>query len=149
MTSNQTHFSLITKNISNEINVSRSIKILKKLHEFELSRKSRYQIISFRICIQRKQRNYQLIFKASINRDVVYLRDWIHKTNVNRKRDYLITKSDDSVDVWRRIFSDDNNIRRQSRRHCFERIFNFTHEQSTSIFKLTLSKKKWSKISST
>jgi hypothetical protein len=77
-------------------------------------------------------------YKASINRDVVYLRDWIHRTNVNRKRNYLIMKSDDSIDIWRRIFSNDNNIRRQSRRHYFDQEFsisctNKAHRYSNSF----------------
>jgi hypothetical protein len=91
-----------------------------------LSTRSRYQTINFRIRIQRKQRDHQLILKASINRDVVYLRDRIHRTNVNHKRNYLITKSDDSIDMWRRILSDDNNIRRQSRCHCFDQEFSIS-----------------------
>jgi hypothetical protein len=48
------YFSLFTKNISNEIDVSRNIKIFKKLYEFELNKKSKYQTINLKICIQRK-----------------------------------------------------------------------------------------------
>ncbi len=52
-----------------------------------------------------------MIFKTSINRDIVYLRDRIYKTNVNCQKNYLITKSDDLTDERRRIFSNDNDIR--------------------------------------
>jgi hypothetical protein len=115
LTSNQTYFALFTKDILNEIDVSRSIKIFKKLYKFELKRKSKYQTINFKICIQRKQRNHQLIFKTLINRDIVYLRDRIHRRDVNCQKDYLITKSDDSINKRRQIFSSDNDIREQSR----------------------------------
>jgi hypothetical protein len=53
LTNNQTHFSLFTKNTLNETDVSRNVKILKELHKLELSKKSRYQTINFRIRFQR------------------------------------------------------------------------------------------------
>ncbi len=139
MTSSQTYFSLFTKDISDKIDVSRSIKISKRLYEFELSRISEYQTINLRVCIQRKQRNHQLIFKTSLDRDIVHLRNRIHKTDVSCQKNYLITKSDDSTDVWRRIFSNDNDIRRQSRDHCSDQKFsvsrtNKAHRYSNSLY---------------
>ncbi len=79
-----------------------------------------------------------MIFKTLINRDIVYLRDRIHKTNVNCQRNYLITKSDDSIDERRRILSNDNDIQEQSKRHCFDKKFsisrtNKAHQYSNSL----------------
>ncbi len=44
------------------------------------------------------------------NCDIVYLRDQIHKINVNCQKNYLITQFNDSIDVQRRIFLSDNDI---------------------------------------
>jgi hypothetical protein len=48
----------------------------------------------------------------------------------NRKKSDLITKSDDSIDMRRRIFSNDNDIRKQSKRYCFNQKFSIsrTHQ---------------------
>ncbi len=46
LTSSQTHFSLSTRNTSDETDVSRSIKIFKELHQLELNKKSKYQTIN-------------------------------------------------------------------------------------------------------
>ncbi len=67
-----------------------------------------------------------MIFKTLINRDIVHLRDRIHKTNINYQKNYLITKFDDSIDVRRRILSDDNDIRKQLKRHCFDQKFSIS-----------------------
>ncbi len=50
----------------------------------------------------------------------------------------MITKSDDLTDMRRRIFSDDNDIRRQSERYCFDQKFsisrtNQAHRHSNSL----------------
>jgi hypothetical protein len=79
-----------------------------------------------------------VIFKTTIHRDIIHLRDRIYETNFNRKRSDLITKSDDSIDMRRRIFSDDNDIRRQSKRYCFNQKFsisrtNQAHRYSNSL----------------
>jgi hypothetical protein len=79
-----------------------------------------------------------LATETTIHRDIIYLRDQIYKTNSNRKRSDLITKSDDSVDMRRRIFSDDNNIREQSKRYCSDQKFsisrtNQAHRYSNSL----------------
>ncbi len=138
LTSSQTHFSLFTRNTSNEIDVSRNAKISKKLHELELSKRSRYQTINLRIRFQRWQWRHQLILETTIHRDIIYLRDRIYETNSNRKRSDLITKSDDSADMRRRIFSDDDDIREQSKRYCFDQKFsisraNQAHRYSNSL----------------
>jgi hypothetical protein len=86
LTSSQTHLSLFTKNTSDETDVSRNIKIFRKLHELELSRKSRYQTINFKIRVQRWQWRHQLILETTIHRDIIYLRNRIYETNFNRKK---------------------------------------------------------------
>ncbi len=136
--SSQTHLSLFTRNTSDEIDVSRSIKISKELHELELNRKSRYQTINFWIRVQRWQWRHQLILEKTIHRDIIYLWDRIYETNLNDKRSNLITKSDDSVDMRRRIFSNDNDIREQSKRYCSDQKFsisrtNQAHRYSNSF----------------
>ncbi len=55
LTSRQANLSLSTKNISDETDVSRSVKITKELYEFRLNRRSEYQTINLRIRIQRWQ----------------------------------------------------------------------------------------------
>jgi hypothetical protein len=132
------YLSLFTKDISNEIDVSRSIKTSKELHEFRLNRRSRYQTINLRIRVQRRQWRHQLILKTTIHRDIIHLRDRIYQTNSSRKRSDLITKSDDSIDMRRRIFSDDNDIREQSKRYYFSQKFsisrtNQAHRYSNSL----------------
>ncbi len=59
-----------------------------------------------------------MIFETTIHRDIIYLWNQIYETNFNRKRNHLITKFDDSVDIRRRIFLNDNDIREQSERYC-------------------------------
>jgi hypothetical protein len=54
------------------------------------------------------------------------------------KKSYLITKLDDSVDIRRRIFSDDDDIRKQSECYRFDRKFsvsrtNQAHRYSNSL----------------
>ncbi len=138
LTNNQAHLSLSTKNTSNETDVSRNIKIFKELHELELNRRSRYQTINLRIRVQRWQWRHQLILETTTHRDIIYLWDRIYETNSSRKRSHLITKSDNAVNMWRRIFSDDNDIREQSERHCFDQKFsvsrtNQAHRYSNSL----------------
>ncbi len=79
-----------------------------------------------------------MILETTIHRDIIYLRDWIYETNFNRKKSDLITKSDDSVDIRRRIFSNDDDIREQSKRYCFDQKFsisrtNQAHRYSNSL----------------
>ncbi len=133
---------LFAKNVLNEINISRNIEISKRLHELELSKRSKHQTIHFRIRFQREQWNHQLIFKAFINRDVIYLWDRIHRTNVNRERNYLITKSDDSADMWRPIFSNDNNIREQSKSHCSDQEFSISRTNKAHRYLIHFIKEK-------
>ncbi len=50
----------------------------------------------------------------------------------------MITKSDDSIDMRRRIFSDDDDIRKQSNRYRFDQKFsisrtNQVHRYSNSL----------------
>jgi hypothetical protein len=123
---NQTYLSLFTKNALNEIDVSRSIKIFKELHELELNKKSRYQTINVKIRIQRRERRHQLILETIINRDIINLWNRIHETNFNCEKSNLITKSDDSINMWRRIFSNNNNIRKQSKRYYFDQKFSIS-----------------------
>ncbi len=126
LTSSQTHLSLFTRNISNETDVSRSFKTFKRLYELELSKKTRYQTINFKIRFQRWQWRHQLILETTIHRDIIYLRDRIYETNSNRKRSDLIIKSDNSVDMRRWIFSNDDDIREQSKRFCFDQKFSIS-----------------------
>jgi hypothetical protein len=139
LTNNQTYFSLAARNVSDETDISRSIEISERLHELKLSRRSRHQTIHLRIRFQREQWSHQLILKTSINRDAIYLWSRIYETNRRRKENYLITKSHDLVDMWCRISSNDNNIRRQSKNHCFDKEFsvsraNQTHWHSNSFY---------------
>ncbi len=92
---------------------------MKELHELELNKKSKYQTINLKIRFQRWQWRHQLILETTIHRDIIYLRDRIYETNSNRKKSDLITKSDDSINMRRRIFSNDDDIRKQSKRYCF------------------------------
>jgi hypothetical protein len=142
LTSNQTHFSLFTRNTSNEIDVSRNFEIFKKLHEFELSKKSRYQTINFKIRFQRWQWRHQLIFETTIHRDIIYLRNRIYETNFSCKRSDLTTKLDDSVDMQRRIFSDDDNIRKQSKRYCFDQKFSVSRTNQAHRYSHSLHQRK-------
>jgi hypothetical protein len=81
---------------------------------------------------------HQLILETTIHRDIIYLWNRIYETNFNRKKNHLITKLDASADIRRRIFSDDNDIRRQSERYCFDQKFsisrtNQAHRYSNSL----------------
>ncbi len=103
-----------------------------------MSRRSKYQTINLRIRFQRWQWRHQLILETTIHHDTIYLWDRIYETNFNRKESYLITKSDDSADMRRRIFSDDNDIREQSKRYCSDQKFsisrtNQAHWHSNSL----------------
>jgi hypothetical protein len=57
---------------------------------------------------------------------VTLLRNRIHRANRRRKENYLTTKSHDSVDMRWRVFLSDNDIRRQSRNHCFDQKFSIS-----------------------
>jgi hypothetical protein len=64
--------------------------------------------------------------RTTIHRDIIHLQDRIYKTNFNRKRSNLITKSDDFIDIQRRIFLSNNDIRKQSKRYCFDQKFSIS-----------------------
>ncbi len=103
-----------------------------------MSKQLKHQTIHFRIRFQREQWNQQLILKMSINRDVIYLRNRIYEINRRRKENYMITKSHDSINMWCRGFSNDNDIRKQSKNYCFDKEFsisraNQTHWHSNSL----------------
>jgi hypothetical protein len=102
-----------------------ALKSLKD-YKLELNKRSKHQTIHLRIRFQRKQWNHQLILKTSINRDAIHLRSRIYKANRRRKEDYLTTKFHDSVDMWCRIFSNDNDIREQSKNHYFDKEFSIS-----------------------
>jgi hypothetical protein len=56
----------------------------------------------------------------TIHRDIIYLRNRIYEINLNRKKSDLITRSNDSINMRRRIFSNDDDIQRQSKDYCFD-----------------------------
>ncbi len=126
MTNDQTHLSLFTKNTSNEIDVLRNIKIFKKLHEFELNKRSKHQTINFEIRVQRWQWRHQLILETTIYRDIIYLWNRIYETNFNDKKNHLIIKSDDLIDMQRRIFSSSDDVRKQLKRYYFCQKFSIS-----------------------
>ncbi len=51
----------------------------------------------------------------TIHCDVIYLRDQVHRSNLDDQRNYLIEKFTNSVELRRRLSSDNNNLREQSR----------------------------------
>ncbi len=138
MTKNQSNFSLFIRNLSNKANVSEIVKTLERIYEFRLSQRSKYQTINFELRFQHKQRDYQLIIKATINRDFIHLRNRVHRSNSNRQENYMITKFIDSIHLRCRLFSNRNNLREQSRSHCLDQEFsvsrsNQAHQHSNSF----------------
>jgi hypothetical protein len=107
-----------------------------------LNKKSRYQTINFKIRVQLRQWRHQLILETIIYRDIIHLRNRIYETNFNRKKNDLITKSDDSVDMRCRIFSDVNDIQEQSKRYCFNKKFSISRPNQAHRYLNSLHQKK-------
>ncbi len=107
-----------------------------------MSKRSKHQTIHLRVRFQREQWRHQLILETTIHRDIIYLWDRIYETNSSRKENHLITKSDDSVDIRRRIFSDDDDIRKQSKRYCFDQKFSVSRTNQAHRYSNSLHQKK-------
>jgi hypothetical protein len=79
-----------------------------------------------------------LIIEAIINRDSIYLRSRVHRSNSNRQENHMTTKFISSVHLRCRLFSDRNNLREQLRSHCSDQEFsvsrsNQAHRHSNSL----------------
>ncbi len=79
-----------------------------------------------------------MIIKTIISRDFIHLRNRVHQSNSNRQESHMITKFIDSVYLRCRLFSNRNNLREQSKNHCFHQEFsvsrlNQAHRHSNSL----------------
>jgi hypothetical protein len=91
-----------------------------------LNRRSKHQTINFELRFQHKQRNYQLIIEATINRDFIHLRNRVHRSNSNRQENHMTTKFINLVHLRCQLFSSRNNLREQSRNYCSDQEFSIS-----------------------
>ncbi len=78
----------------------------------------------------------------TINRDFIHLRSRVHRSNSNRQKNHIITKSFDLIDLRCRLFSDDDNLRKQSKRYCIDKEFSVSRSNRAYRYSNSLHQKK-------
>ncbi len=67
------------------------------------------------------------------------MRNRVHQSNSDRQENHIITKSSDSIDLWYQLFSNNDNLREQSKNNRIDKKFsisrsNQAHQYSNSLY---------------